>query len=120
MGLTHPPRVLTSFPAPPLPGQVPRLYNLYKEQGLLENFEQLLENIFTPLFEVGEAGVRRALAQGGPGMLVGAMGVWGAVVVRASWSDPPPPRPPPTPCSLQPHHQAAFFLLPVLSSCPRR
>eukprot|EP00887_Chlorella_sp_A99_P005265 scaffold1.g5265.t1 len=32
--------------------QVPRLYNLYKEQGLLENFQQLLANIFEPLFEV--------------------------------------------------------------------
>lgn len=32
--------------------QIPRLYNLYKEQGIIENFEQLLSNIFTPLFEV--------------------------------------------------------------------
>ncbi|EFN59016.1 hypothetical protein CHLNCDRAFT_137692 [Chlorella variabilis] len=32
--------------------QVPRLYNVYKEQGIIENFEQLLANIFTPLFEV--------------------------------------------------------------------
>jgi AMP deaminase len=32
--------------------QVPRLYNIYKEQGIIENFEQLLDNIFTPLFEV--------------------------------------------------------------------
>ena len=33
-------------------GQVPRLYDIYKHQGIIENFEQLLENIFMPLFEV--------------------------------------------------------------------
>eukprot|EP00892_Ulva_mutabilis_P012568 jgi/Ulvmu1/9684/UM055_0022.1 len=32
--------------------QVPRLYNVYKAQGLLENFEQMLDNLFRPLFEV--------------------------------------------------------------------
>ncbi|KAJ3030264.1 UNVERIFIED_CONTAM: AMP deaminase [Siphonaria sp. JEL0065] len=32
--------------------QVPRLYNVYKSQKLLQNFQQLLENIFEPLFEV--------------------------------------------------------------------
>lgn len=32
--------------------QVPRLYDIYKAQGIIENFEQLLENIFVPLFEV--------------------------------------------------------------------
>jgi AMP deaminase len=32
--------------------QVPRLYNVYKEQGIIENFAQLLDNIFAPLFEV--------------------------------------------------------------------
>lgn len=32
--------------------QIPRLYNVYKEQGLIENFEQLLDNVFAPLFEV--------------------------------------------------------------------
>ena len=32
--------------------QVPRLYDIYKAQGIIENFEQLLDNIFTPLFEV--------------------------------------------------------------------
>ena len=32
--------------------QVPRLYDIYKHQGIIENFEQLLENIFLPLFEV--------------------------------------------------------------------
>ena len=32
--------------------QVPRLYDIYKAQGIIENFEQLLENIFIPLFEV--------------------------------------------------------------------
>ena len=32
--------------------QIPRLYNVYKEQGIMENFQQLLDNIFIPLFEV--------------------------------------------------------------------
>ena len=32
--------------------QIPRLYDIYKAQGIIENFEQLLDNIFTPLFEV--------------------------------------------------------------------
>ena len=32
--------------------QIPRLYDIYKAQGLVDNFEQLLDNIFTPLFEV--------------------------------------------------------------------
>ncbi|KAJ3069940.1 AMP deaminase [Podochytrium sp. JEL0797] len=32
--------------------QVPRLYNVYKASGLLQNFQQVLENIFEPLFEV--------------------------------------------------------------------
>lgn len=32
--------------------QIPRLYAVYKEQGIIENFEQMLDNIFTPLFEV--------------------------------------------------------------------
>lgn len=41
------------FPCPPAPlGQIPRLYNVYKEQGIIDNFEQLLSNIFAPLFEV--------------------------------------------------------------------
>ena len=31
--------------------QIPRLYDIYKAQGLIDNFEQLLDNIFTPLFE---------------------------------------------------------------------
>lgn len=31
--------------------QVPRLYNVYKEQGIVENFQQLLDNIFIPLFD---------------------------------------------------------------------
>lgn len=34
------------------PLQIPRLYDIYKAQGIIENFEQLLDNIFTPLFEV--------------------------------------------------------------------
>lgn len=32
--------------------QVPRLYSVYKGNGTIENFQQLLENIFVPLFEV--------------------------------------------------------------------
>lgn len=32
--------------------QIPRLYDIYKAQGIIENFEQLLDNIFQPLFEV--------------------------------------------------------------------
>ncbi|KAL6754093.1 hypothetical protein V8C86DRAFT_382763 [Haematococcus lacustris] len=32
--------------------QVPRLYNIYKETGVIENFQQMLDNIFGPLFEV--------------------------------------------------------------------
>ena len=32
--------------------QIPRLYNVYKSQGIIENFQQFLDNIFIPLFEV--------------------------------------------------------------------
>ncbi|KAJ1950308.1 AMP deaminase, partial [Linderina pennispora] len=32
--------------------QTPRLYNVYKAGGQVENFEQVLRNIFQPLFEV--------------------------------------------------------------------
>ena len=32
--------------------QIPRLYAVYKQQGTIENFQQLLDNIFRPLFEV--------------------------------------------------------------------
>jgi AMP deaminase len=32
--------------------QLPRLYSVYKENGTLGNFQELLDNIFTPLFEV--------------------------------------------------------------------
>ena len=32
--------------------QIPRLYAVYKEQGIIETFEQMLDNIFSPLFEV--------------------------------------------------------------------
>jgi AMP deaminase len=31
--------------------QIPRLYNVYRETGVIENFEQMLANIFNPLFE---------------------------------------------------------------------
>lgn len=32
--------------------QVPRLYDVYKSSGLMENFAQVVENLFLPLFEV--------------------------------------------------------------------
>lgn len=32
--------------------QVPRLYNIYKKSGLVENFKDIVNNIFRPLFEV--------------------------------------------------------------------
>ena len=32
--------------------QIPRLYNIYKETGVIENFQQMIDNIFEPLFEV--------------------------------------------------------------------
>ncbi|KAI9880300.1 MAG: AMP deaminase [Pleopsidium flavum] len=32
--------------------QVPRLYDVYKSTGLMDNFEQVVRNIFQPLFEV--------------------------------------------------------------------
>lgn len=32
--------------------QVPRLYNIYKKGGLIENFKDIIENLFKPLFEV--------------------------------------------------------------------
>ncbi|KAL8943550.1 MAG: hypothetical protein Q9216_001008 [Gyalolechia sp. 2 TL-2023] len=32
--------------------QIPRLYSLYKKQKIVENFEQLIVNIFQPLYEV--------------------------------------------------------------------
>ncbi|RKO97339.1 hypothetical protein CXG81DRAFT_16054, partial [Caulochytrium protostelioides] len=32
--------------------QVPRLYNIYKAGGSVQNFEQVIKNIFQPLFEV--------------------------------------------------------------------
>jgi AMP deaminase len=31
--------------------QVPRLYDVYKQKGMVINFQQLLDNIFVPLFE---------------------------------------------------------------------
>jgi AMP deaminase len=31
--------------------QIPRLYNVYKGQGIIENFQQFLDNIFLPMFE---------------------------------------------------------------------
>ncbi|XP_042429134.1 probable AMP deaminase [Zingiber officinale] len=32
--------------------QIPRLYNIYKEMGIVNSFQTLLDNIFLPLFEV--------------------------------------------------------------------
>ncbi|KAJ5915260.1 hypothetical protein N7454_011014, partial [Penicillium verhagenii] len=32
--------------------QVPRLYDVYKSSGMMENFEQVISNVFRPLFEV--------------------------------------------------------------------
>lgn len=32
--------------------QLPRLYNVYKEMGIVTSFQNILDNIFIPLFEV--------------------------------------------------------------------
>ncbi|CEL11091.1 Putative AMP deaminase 2 [Aspergillus calidoustus] len=32
--------------------QVPRLYDVYKSSGMMQNFEQVITNVFQPLFEV--------------------------------------------------------------------
>jgi AMP deaminase len=32
--------------------QLPRLYSIYKEMGILDSFESILYNVFKPLFEV--------------------------------------------------------------------
>ncbi|CAG7917245.1 unnamed protein product, partial [Penicillium olsonii] len=32
--------------------QVPRLYDVYKSSGMMENYEQVIANVFQPLFEV--------------------------------------------------------------------
>ena len=32
--------------------QIPRLFNVYKKMGMLGNFQEMLDNIFLPLFEV--------------------------------------------------------------------
>jgi AMP deaminase len=32
--------------------QIPRLYDVYKATGMMENFEQVVKNVFQPLFEV--------------------------------------------------------------------
>ncbi|KAK9472756.1 uncharacterized protein V1510DRAFT_416830 [Dipodascopsis tothii] len=32
--------------------QVPRLYDIYRNSGIVENFEQIVANVFEPLFEV--------------------------------------------------------------------
>ena len=32
--------------------QLPRLYNVYKEMGIVTSFQNILDNVFLPLFEV--------------------------------------------------------------------
>lgn len=32
--------------------QVPRLYNVYRQMGILKSFQNILDNVFIPLFEV--------------------------------------------------------------------
>ena len=32
--------------------QVPRLYNVYRQSGIVDNFQQVVNNVFKPLFEV--------------------------------------------------------------------
>lgn len=32
--------------------QLPRLYNVYRDTGIIDNFQQMLDNLFVPLFEV--------------------------------------------------------------------
>jgi len=34
--------------------QIPRLFQIYKAQGTMNNFQEMLDNIFIPLFEVSE------------------------------------------------------------------
>ena len=45
--------------------QVPRLYPLYKKTGLLESFQQMLDNLFVPLFEAPSPLVENAVHPGG-------------------------------------------------------
>ena len=67
------------------PAQIPRLYAVYKEQGIIENFEQMLDNIFVPLFEVtkdpaSHPQLHLFLKQARPGSAHSCMNsVWGAV-----------------------------------------
>ena len=32
--------------------QIPRLYSVYKKAGVIKNFQEMLDNLFKPLFEV--------------------------------------------------------------------
>jgi AMP deaminase len=43
--------------------QVPRIYNIYRKLGLVSSFQQLLDNIFLPLFEVRAAYCKPASQQ---------------------------------------------------------
>ena len=43
--------------------QVPRLYDIYKSNRLVGSFEEILDNLFRPLFEVTRV---RCCMQGGP------------------------------------------------------
>lgn len=32
--------------------QIPRLYAVYKKQGFINNFQEMIDNIFRPLFDI--------------------------------------------------------------------
>ncbi len=34
--------------------QIPRLYDVFKSKGMIQNFQEMLDNIFVPLFEATE------------------------------------------------------------------
>ena len=46
---TRSPHPRATYPSPP---QIPRLYDVYRAQGLVPDFQALLDNVFQPLFEV--------------------------------------------------------------------
>lgn len=45
-------KILNSYHATFIFFQLPRLYNIYKEMGIVTSFQNILDNIFIPLFEV--------------------------------------------------------------------